>query len=306
MSNGAKRLAAWILEREAIRLRRAIGTRASLGLHQTHKGTQERWTDDPILRDYKFCNVRREDDRVTRWIAEHWRNPHQNEDDVWFAMVVARFINWPGTLQELDYPVPWNPAHFLQVMDRRKTAKEQCYTGAYMVRADREHADKAAYQEAVVFTPMWEARERLRPKPGDTLNSWHMLLGQFHGLGSFMAAQIVADMKYVYPFMRTHNLGETTNRPSVPLADDWWTFAASGPGSRRGLNRVLDRDKDSPWTEENWRMELGRLAPELRPYLQDTMGPMPIHAQDLQNCLCEFDKYERVKLGEGRPRSKFP
>ena len=31
-----------------------------------------------------------------------------------------------------------------------------------------------------------------------------------------------------------------------------------------------------------------------------------IHAQDLQNCLCEFDKYERVRLNEGRPRSNYP
>jgi hypothetical protein len=26
---------------------------------------------------------------------------------------------------------------------------------------------------------------------------------------------------------------------------------------------------------------------------------------DIQNCLCEFDKYERVRLGEGRPRSYY-
>ena len=32
----------------------------------------------------------------------------------------------------------------------------------------------------------------------------------------------------------------------------------------------------------------------------------PIHAQALQNCLCEFDKYERVRLGEGRPRNNYP
>jgi hypothetical protein len=30
-----------------------------------------------------------------------------------------------------------------------------------------------------------------------------------------------------------------------------------------------------------------------------------LHAQDLQNCLCEFDKYERVRLGEGRPKAKY-
>lgn len=29
-------------------------------------------------------------------------------------------------------------------------------------------------------------------------------------------------------------------------------------------------------------------------------------AQDIQNCLCEFDKYERVRLGEGAPKQRYP
>jgi hypothetical protein len=27
--------------------------------------------------------------------------------------------------------------------------------------------------------------------------------------------------------------------------------------------------------------------------------------QDLQNCLCEMDKFERVRLGEGKPKRRF-
>lgn len=274
----------FILERQAILERRKIGTRAALGL----ENGQEVWTNDPILAEWKFCNVRREDDRVTRWIVENWRTPNAQDPDLWFAMVVARFINWPDTLAELGYPVPWSPKTFRDKMAYRKERGEKMYTGAYMVRADKEHKDKFEYQEKVVFTPLWEARERLRPKAGDTLNSYHMLLGQFHGLGSFMAAQVVADMKYVSPLRE---------------ASDWNTFAASGPGSRRGLNRVLGRDKDSPWTEEDWRAALGRLHTETDLHTASYIGFL--HAQDLQNCLCEFDKYMRVKLGEGRPRARF-
>ena len=36
------------------------------------------------------------------------------------------------------------------------------------------------------------------------------------------------------------------------------------------------------------------------------LGWKKLCAQDVQNCLCEFDKYERVRLGEGRPKSKYP
>ena len=65
------------------------------------------------------------------------------------------------------------------------------------------------------------------------------------------------------------------------------------------------RSKDSPWTEEVWRTELGRLREHMSPLFQEA-GIEMVHNQDLQNCLCEFDKYERVRLGEGRPRAKFP
>ena len=48
----------WITEREAIRLRRIAGNPPP-------------WTDDPILREWSFCNVCREADHTTEWIAQH-------------------------------------------------------------------------------------------------------------------------------------------------------------------------------------------------------------------------------------------
>lgn len=272
-----ERLVAFIREREAIRVRK----------EDMAPGAWPIFTGDPILATYRFCNVRREDDRVTRWIAEHWRTPHADDPDLWFAMVVARFINWPETLQWLGYPTPWVPLYFTNQMEFRAKKGGKLWTGAYMIRAgDVKGEPKYAYQEREVFTPLWEARQRLRPEPGDTLNSYHMRLMVHHGMGSFMVAQVVADLKYVEP---------------LKSASDWWTFAASGPGSRRGLNRVLGRDKDSPWTEENWRFENERL----RQVVNKTWGGELFHGQDVQNICCESDKYERVRLGEGRPRALY-
>lgn len=272
MTTNLDRVLAFARERHEIYLRRS-------------GGYSPPWTHDEILRTYRFCNVYRELDRVTIWIRDNWRLPNQHDVDLWLAMVVARFINWPNTLREIGYPVPWEPERFCRDMSR---LQGKVYTGAYMVRADPETPGepKYRYQERVVFSPMWEARERLRPKLGDTLNSYHVLLGQFHGLGSFMAGQVVADLKY---------------SPVLSLASDWMTFAASGPGSRRGLNRVMGRGKDSPWSEDDWRLEHERL----REQFNAAWDYEKLHGQDMQNVLCEFDKYERVRLGEGRPRSLF-
>ena len=281
-----ERLLAFIRDRDAIRRRRA-------GSHPVGKNIygQPLWTLDPILTSYHFCNVRREDDRVTRWISEHWRTPNATDPDLWFAMLVARFVNWPDTLEHIGYPVPWDRERFLTRMSARRAGRLKCYGGAYVIRADSGTPGRATaeYQDAMMFTPLWARRVTLRPQAGNTLNSYHMLLVQQFGLGSFMAAQIVADLKYVEP---------------LRSAADWQTFAASGPGSRRGLNRVLGYPKQAPWTEENWRLELDRLRLWLAERFQ--IDGELLHGQDVNNVLCEMDKYERVRLGEGRPRAKFP
>jgi hypothetical protein len=109
-------------------------------------------------------------------------------------------------------------------------------------------------------------------------------------MGGFLAAQVTADMKYVAPLMS---------------ARDWMTFAAPGPGSERGLNRVLGRPVKAPWrSEEGWRSALRRLHDAIRPEVE-RIGLGDLHAQDLQNCLCETDKLMRAQLGEGRPKRKF-
>jgi 5-hmdU DNA kinase, helical domain len=254
-------------------------------------GLPKPWTTDPILLEWRFCNVYRECDTVTRWIAENWRDRHHDDPHLWFAICVARFVNWPDTLAELGYPVPWKASKFLKVMERRRKAGEKVYSGAYMIRSDKEFTGipKAQYQAEQFFNPLWRDRSKLRPMPGDTCGSYHVLLSKYYGFGSFMAAQIVADMKYA---------------PPLCYAFDWATFAASGPGSKRGLNRVLDRPPKEAWGEYEWRAELINLRARLLPWFSDVGMPEP-HAQDVQNILCEWDKFQRIKLGEGRPRARY-
>ena len=263
----------WMRERESIRRRRLARELPP-------------WTRDPILQQWSFCNVRREHDRVTRWIAANWRYPHADDPDLWFAMVVARFMNEPDTLREIGFPVPLDPERFLRVMASRRARGAKLYRNdAYRIRADnRLGRPTPEYRVADVFGPLWRNRREMRPRTGETLASYHRRLGRYHGMGDgFMSAQIVADLKFV---------------PPLRSAYDWMTFAVSGSGSRQGLNRVLGRPVDAPWTEAEWRREFDRLREAIMPELQRE-GLGDLSAQDLQNCLCEADKYERVLLDEG-------
>jgi len=246
-------------------------------------------TKDPILSKYRFCNIYRELDTVTAWLAKHWREPNADNPDLWHAFVVARHMNNIPMLDALGGALlPWNRNKFVEIAEDRRLKREKVFSGAYMI-GTRHNGSKAVYLADMVFTPLWNARGNLTPIPSDTLTSFHLSLCLFYGLAGFISAQVVADAKYA---------------GVLRGARDWHTFAASGPGSRRGLNRVMGRPLRQPWNEDAWRLALARLRDEMLPRFRELGWEEP-HAQDVQNMCCEWDKYERARLGEGRPKQLF-
>jgi hypothetical protein len=248
-------------------------------------GKPKPWTDDPILQTFRFCNVRREDDAVTRWIAKHWRN--RAAKDLWFAMVVARLFNNPDALEAIGFPIPWRSERTRMRLHDRRAAGLKNFNAAYIVSTNGLKMDKVDYVIDIILDQLWEARRLFRPEPKEPLYKYHRKLEQARGLGSFMAAQVVADMKYAEPLNK---------------APDWFTFAAPGPGSKRGLNRVRGMDPNTPWGS-SWLNILLELRDATLPLLPKDLRNL--HAQDIQNCLCEFDKYERIRTGEGRPKQLY-
>jgi hypothetical protein len=271
-----KELFSWIKERHSINQKKLAGK-------------PKPWTKDPILQSYRFCNVHREDDKVTQWIRINWREPHDADQNLWFAMYAARIFNNPVTLANVGYPVPWIARRHATIKRYAEVRGGAVFNGAYrVVSAARKGPTASVYCD--ILNDVWAVRSKC-PKPGASLHDLHRWLVQREGLGSFLAAQVVADVKY-----------QTAWR----TAPDWETFAAPGPGSLRGLNRVFGFHTSAPWDGGalGWHTNLLLLKKEIDP-LAIKAGIPPIHAQDLQNCLCEFDKYERTRLGEGKPRSKY-
>lgn len=262
----------FVKERLAVYQRRALGLPAP-------------WTEDEILQKYRFCNIERECDRTTVWIREHLREPVSDSPLLVVLMVIARLINRIETLSALKDGIVldgWNAER--DVAKLRTVALNAPITGsAYMVTTP-EGMDKAAGISFMVECVQQDLAFRRRFR---TLYELHERLMIHPRLGSFLAAQVVADVKY---------------SSSYRSVEDWWTFAASGPGSRRGLNRLLGRLPNAPWKEQEWRTQLARVHAAIAPAL---CGVPRLHAQDFQNCLCEFDKYERVRLGEGAPKQLY-
>lgn len=241
------------------------------------------WSLDKIMQEYRFCNVHRENDRVTRWIKKNWRDPHQHDPHLWHRMLVARLFNWPPTLEFMGYPDPWNPMDLLQRLREYRGNGNKVFTGAYIVSTNGRPMDKLDYV-------LWVLDEAHTARPlRDSLAETHAQLIQLEAVGSFIAAQVVADLKH------TPQLG-------IQKCPDWYDWAAPGPGSIRGLNRVLTGNPEGTnWRNPAFSQELMALREELEPLIEWVPD---IDLQDLQNCLCEFDKYQRIAQG-GKVRARY-
>jgi DNA polymerase I-like protein with 3'-5' exonuclease and polymerase domains len=253
----------WITEREAVRRRREAGAPAP-------------WSEDEVFQRERFCNVERERDAVTRWIREHWRDPHRDDPDLWFLMVVARLGgNDPRILSQITTPLPWDRDRYLAEM-----AAKGLKVGVRGYRTWIGPTGVPTHEHLArdLFDLLWAARDQLRPRPGDSCQAFFERLRAFDGLGTFLAAQVVADAKFT---------------PPLADASDWWTFVASGPGSRRGLNVVMGRDPEAPCSEPEWLAAFRQLSAAIEPQLAE-LG-LRLSASDLQNCLCEVFKYHRAK-----------
>jgi hypothetical protein len=245
-------------------------------------GLPRPWSSDHIFKTFKFCNVKREDDRVTCWFATNWRNErYQYEPNFIPAIMLGRTINWPSTLEYIGFPEVWNMDAYVAKLDSYQAKGNKVYTGAYMITAGPPGVRKNVW---VIGNADTYFTRPPKLDPNSIQKSWEIIINNAYPcVGPFIAGQIIADLK------QTIHLHQ---------ADDWWSWAALGPGSARGLNRLHGRPLTDLIPQAKGLAEMREVKQEL--------GRTDLCLQDIQNCLCEFDKYQRVKLGQGKPRSGYP
>jgi hypothetical protein len=143
-------------------------------------------------------------------------------------------------------------------------------------------------------------------------------LREFPYLGDFMAYEVVTDLRHT---------------DLLDHAPDIMTWANPGPGAMRGLNRIVGRRLDERIPRELANKEMRMLLeystraahwPQFRRLSHNTVearypgGDLMYdmvridsegqecwpswEMRDVEHTLCEFDKYERARLGQGRPR----
>lgn len=233
----------WIRERESIR-------------RLKESGAWKPWSKDQILNSYHFCNVRREDDRVTKEIRV-LALKYYDTDQLPAFYTMARMFNHAPSI-EMIVTKGW------EALKRYRAEGNKIFHTAYVVSTCGKSMDKIDYVRSVVDEVGGIA------VPRRALSDAHRALMTVDGLGSFMAGQVVADL-----------------RNDRYLTEAWdINWCCPGPGSIKGLGYIFGRSSAQLFDEQ---------ITELYAEMPVDLLKMDIHAQDLQNCLCEFSKYWRIK-----------
>ena len=275
-------------ERQQILLRRRAGEPAP-------------WTRDPILQQYRFCNVYREDDTVTQWFRTHLRDPlRENSIRVILATIAFRWFNFIPSgeaLKEMLLAGDWDLEEARRALRRVRTAHGQVVTGAFVVHSPNgrglDKIDGLTWCIDQVKRMRFELRANIYQ---GTLEHAHntLLVARIDSLGPFMAYEIVTDLRHTDVLCR---------------APDICSWASAGPGAARGLAWVehgnLDKVEGYGGKAARSRMnaQMGDILQASRELWPAHLGPS-WEMREVEHTLCEFDKFRRAQTGQ-RLKRKF-
>lgn len=272
-------------------------------------GKPKPWTCDPTLQEYRFCNVFREDDKVTKWFRENIRDPLRNDPRVLLATFVFRLFNFVETGENMLLFGPVDPfvlfstegwGEHKETFRARVKDQKQKVTGAYMTKTPTG-LDKV---DGCIQVVDWfiehchgdvEKQALEIERNGSSLQYLTEWIDESPFMGPFLSYEVVTDLRHTC-------LGRN--------ALDILTWANPGPGAARGLSRLCGVHHDTLKREKKQdvvvMIELMQelLAASDEPHLWPFDFP-DMEMREIEHTLCEFDKYERVRSGQGRPRSRY-
>jgi len=240
-------------------------------------GMAKPWSNDMVFRTTYFCNVHREDDTVTKYIRKMY-SPHVNKPMFEANIILSRFLNWPPTLEAIGFLPDWEADYLKRKLNEIKGRGEKVWGNAYVVTTHGIPMDKIDY----LCDRVWPSVQDNLSYCFESCAEQAENLMTIEGISTFMAGQVIADLK---------------NTEGHPLftSPDWATFVLPGPGSRRGMDWLCGEKIG----EKDWYVKLAQLQQMLY------NDGWCLHAQDIQNCLCEYDKWERVINGTGRSKRGY-
>lgn len=275
------------------------------------------WTNDQVLQNFRFTNIRREHDKESKWVIEHiTSNPELSYEDKLLNAILFRLYNKHETAELISMPIKfsqtpdWNPEWYRSLFEAALAEDPQVkfFTGAFntggLKRALKWYLPKDDPQNSMPMRVLWFIQYLIgegiveQVKACKRQDEVCNLLSSYMGLGKFLSYQIFVDMTYIKEF---------------PFSENEYTQA--GPGCVMGLNYLFE-DRDGMtyeeclfWLRDNldrlFVEELGKDWDAKRVFWDLPEEDRCFNVMSLENCFCELSKYIRAKDGTGRPRKKY-
>ena len=254
------------------------------------KGEVSPWTDDPILKEYKFCNSYRVNDRVSQYLLKNviYNGKKYRNEDMLFRIILFKLFNKESTWELLishfkDLTLEnFKMEEYFKVLTKAKNEGIKLYNDAYISCANKAFGYNYKHDNHLALLHKMFLEDKIQNKiiKSKSMEEAFNILRSYPLIGNFMAYQLVTDINY---------------SEVVDFREDEFTVA--GPGSIRGIKKCFV-DKGSLSYEdiirymyENQEQEFKRLGLNFK-----RMGNRPLELIDCQNIFCELDKYCRVKL----------
>lgn len=281
------------------------------------------WTNDGVLQQYKFCNVRREHDRQSQYIIKNIStNPCLSlEDKIVNSFYFRAWNNW-DTMKDLGGPWAAKDLYSSQMKQQIRPIYQELAT---------EDPDRKWWSSA--YNQGGTKQAWRYPNPNEKINKeYDIPLRVFHigpwlkehntvekllnandqkvafeaikeiqGFADFLAYQVFVDLTYIKEFPFSEN-----------------EFVIAGPGCKKGLDYLFDDyDGMSPeealfWLRDNVDHIFSKIMAPNGQYWdpRELFIDLPeydrcLNIMSLENCMCELAKYIRTIEGTGRPRVKY-
>ena len=277
------------------------------------------WTDNPIIQEFRFTNVRREHDKETKWVIENICSI--SPDSMSFAskicnLILFRIFNKSETCKHFmpinfDEGIDWG-----KIVTYFNNAPEDYvfFTNAFntggVKRATCKHLGLISkYRDPVKgvnpelsvirYVEQLYSNKEFINKLGNSIqaNEFFKTLTELPGIAYFLAYQIFVDWTYCPESLWSEN-----------------EFVVAGPGARRGLDLIFNNrdgmtyEEALFWLRDNWQVICDWLGLPWNPdeiFVDLAPEDRYMNVMSLQNCHCEISKYIRAVNGTGRPRNKY-
>ena len=284
------------------------------------------WTENAILRDSKFTNVYRELDRNSQWqIRNILLDDSLSPVNLIWKLMVFRFFNnpetfkrgveWRGWRNGIPDWKDYDEDDFASFIEEVRKSGQNPYTNAYLINSMSAPGKSRdwCYTRLVIPTLHKRIPQLISVvRNADSPESIITYLKTVPAVADFIAHEFYQDFTYIPRYTDREFMRFTQN-----------DFTNVGPGASVGIRLIYPNLKTAReqkqaiyWLRdaaEEQLTKIGTLKGEPMGYLEwdkeskeyKLTDKCNITLHQIEMWLCEFQKYWKMMIGEGKQRSKF-